>query len=116
MSAARVTRYDRVTQLVLLLLLVTQKAMWFFARLYDALDILVEFFHATGKGLSMDVIRNAKYLDLHQQLWLNKSSTQQLIDVFYASKIEEQVRASRVFSTTLIGMCPCVWYDVLMYL
>ena len=75
---------------------VLQNAMWFFTRLYDALDILVEFFHATGKGLAMDVIRNDLYNELHQQLSLNKSTTQQLLEVFYMAKVEEQVRTACV--------------------
>jgi hypothetical protein len=35
--------------------------MWFFERLYDALDILVDFFHANEKGLPMSIIRNKHY-------------------------------------------------------
>ena len=38
-----------------------QKAFWFFARLYDALTILVDFFNANDKGLSMDKINNQQY-------------------------------------------------------
>ncbi|KAK2162506.1 hypothetical protein LSH36_97g03031 [Paralvinella palmiformis] len=66
------------------------KAAWFFERLYESLNILVEFFHANDKGLPLQVIKNQHYKDLNRQLKLNCSSTRELIETFYLEKLEEQ--------------------------
>ena len=34
---------------------------WFFGRLFDTLQILLSFFHASGKGLSIAVMENQLY-------------------------------------------------------
>ncbi len=41
--------------------LVLQKSTAFYERLYSALDILVDFFHANDKGLPINQIRCPKY-------------------------------------------------------
>ncbi|ELU07462.1 hypothetical protein CAPTEDRAFT_226475 [Capitella teleta] len=68
------------------------KQMWFFERLYDALDILVDFFHANEKGLPMSVIRNRHYSELHWELEMNKAQTKDLIARYYVEKLREQER------------------------
>ncbi|XP_014672472.1 PREDICTED: BAI1-associated protein 3-like isoform X2 [Priapulus caudatus] len=62
----------------------------FYSRLYDALDILREFFHANEKGLPMQTIMSREYEALQDLLRLHKSETNTLVDMFYLEKIDIQ--------------------------
>ncbi|KAK2182622.1 hypothetical protein NP493_345g04038 [Ridgeia piscesae] len=66
------------------------KLSWFFERLYSALEILMDFFHASGKGLSMSTMKNRLFEDLHWQLTLNKAHTSIVIEAFLTEKLHEQ--------------------------
>ncbi|ESO87159.1 hypothetical protein LOTGIDRAFT_91451, partial [Lottia gigantea] len=64
----------------------------FYQRMFDALGVLVDFFHANGKGLSMDDIITDQFQSLRERLSLHKMDTPTLIETFFNSKCQDQVR------------------------
>ncbi|CAI9723929.1 BAI1-associated protein 3-like isoform X3 [Octopus vulgaris] len=63
----------------------------FYQRMYDALTLLLEFFYANNKGLSMDtMLTDKQFQDLREQLALHKEDTRDLIEQFYQEKLDEQ--------------------------
>ncbi|XP_055944987.1 BAI1-associated protein 3-like [Argiope bruennichi] len=67
-----------------------KERLTFFDRLYSSLKILVDFFHDSGKGLSLERIQNTPYQDLFHMLKLQKSETRHLIELYTLEKFEEQ--------------------------
>ncbi|KAF8778199.1 BAI1-associated protein 3 like protein [Argiope bruennichi] len=67
-----------------------KESLTFFDRLYSSLKILVDFFHDSGKGLSLERIQNTPYQDLFHMLKLQKSETRHLIELYTLEKFEEQ--------------------------
>ncbi|KAL1129161.1 hypothetical protein AAG570_013692 [Ranatra chinensis] len=67
------------------------KVIGFYDRLYEALDILVDFFHAEGKGLTMESLRSESYRAIEQRLQYHKTETEQLITLYYAQRLFEQL-------------------------
>ncbi|KAL3876133.1 hypothetical protein ACJMK2_034005 [Sinanodonta woodiana] len=63
----------------------------FYQRMYDALGLLVEFFNANDKGLTMQAILSPRFKELKTRLNLHKLDTKSLIEKFYEEKLEEQV-------------------------
>ncbi|UYV62344.1 BAIAP3 [Cordylochernes scorpioides] len=68
----------------------------FFERLSASMGLLLEFFHAEGKGLPFQSIQTELYQDLDAFLKLQKSATMHLIELFYLHKIEEQCSQQRL--------------------
>jgi len=63
----------------------------FYQRLADAWSILIDFFHAGGKGLSMEAFDNIPaHKALMQKLTLNQMSTIKLIEQYYKDLLQEQ--------------------------
>ncbi|KAK3599282.1 hypothetical protein CHS0354_028639 [Potamilus streckersoni] len=62
----------------------------FYQRMYDALGLLVEFFNANDKGLTMQAILSPQFKELKARLNLHKLDTKSLIERFYEEKLEEQ--------------------------
>lgn len=69
-----------------------EKPANFHDRLYEALQMLVEFIHAEGLGLTHEAIKNDDYWRVEQRLQYHKTSTEHLIDLFYMQRFQEQVR------------------------
>jgi hypothetical protein len=67
---------------------------WYFTRLSQSLDILVEFFHASGKGLQAHVMNTERMQAVHTALHLFKAPTDDVIEFFYKQKLQEQVSHS----------------------
>ncbi|VDN03420.1 unnamed protein product [Thelazia callipaeda] len=67
----------------------------FYQRLSDAITILVDFFHANGKGIPMETFeRFSDYQNLVSALTMNQSATSHLIEQYYHSLLKEQNEAT----------------------
>lgn len=66
----------------------------FHERLYEALQLLVDFFNAEGLGLAMEHLHNEAYWRVEQRLQYHKKDTDSLIDLFYLQRLEEQMLAA----------------------
>ncbi|XP_043945482.1 BAI1-associated protein 3 isoform X2 [Protopterus annectens] len=62
----------------------------FYGRFYYTLEALVEFFHAEGQGLALDVLKSGDYKILEEELRLNKCGTYELIEQYYLDKLKQQ--------------------------
>ncbi|XP_064617037.1 BAI1-associated protein 3-like [Liolophura sinensis] len=67
-----------------------QKAPAFYLRMYEALGLLVDFFHANEKGLPVQTIKCPQYRELREQLGLRRMETRDLIEKFYMEKLQAQ--------------------------
>lgn len=63
----------------------------FHDRLYEALQLLVNFFNAEGLGLSVETIRCDDYWHVEQRLQYHKTDTERLIDLFYLQRLQDQM-------------------------
>ncbi|XP_070581067.1 BAI1-associated protein 3-like isoform X2 [Ptychodera flava] len=77
----------------------------FYERLYDALEILIDFFYADEKGLSMDYIMSEECKLLLNYLKLNKTPTEELIELYYLERIAEQLHRENGEFGTLNVKC-----------
>uniref|UniRef100_A0A914ELV1 BAI1-associated protein 3 n=1 Tax=Acrobeloides nanus TaxID=290746 RepID=A0A914ELV1_9BILA len=67
----------------------------FYQRLYDAWTIIMEFFHAGGKGISLETFENMPaQKNLVSQLSLNQMPTIKLIEHYYKDLLREQNEAT----------------------
>ncbi|XP_075725247.1 BAI1-associated protein 3-like isoform X4 [Rhipicephalus microplus] len=64
----------------------------FFQRLFSSLGVLLEFFHAEDKGLSLKSLHSLPYQDLDRLLKLHKADTADLIELYCLQRLEEQNR------------------------
>ncbi|XP_047741537.1 BAI1-associated protein 3 [Hyalella azteca] len=71
----------------------TEKQSAFFLRLYDALTLLKEFFHAGGRGLEAAVLECQEYAIVETQLRLHKTTTSALMERYYLERLLLQERA-----------------------
>ncbi|KAL7071546.1 hypothetical protein ACQ4LE_009626, partial [Meloidogyne hapla] len=63
----------------------------FYRRLTDALAILLDFFHADGKGISVESFaQSPDYRHFHEQISLYQMSTENLIELYYRELIKAQ--------------------------
>ncbi|XP_069995655.1 BAI1-associated protein 3 isoform X6 [Penaeus vannamei] len=69
-----------------------EKQEAFFVRLYDALRLLREFFHAHGRGLDNSTLMGEEYSFLERQLRLHKTPTDSLIEAYHLERLLEQER------------------------
>ncbi|KAF6203098.1 hypothetical protein GE061_003513, partial [Apolygus lucorum] len=63
----------------------------FYDRLYEALDILVDFFHAEGKGLTLECLKSENYRAVEQRLQYHKTDTEPLINFYYLERLFKQL-------------------------
>ncbi|VVC39810.1 Mammalian uncoordinated homology 13, subgroup, domain 2,Mammalian uncoordinated homology 13, domain 2,C2 [Cinara cedri] len=68
------------------------KMSGFYERLYEALELLVEFFHAEGNGLPSEILTGDVYRAVKQRLKLHKTDTDTLIELYYEDRLMEQQR------------------------
>lgn len=68
-----------------------EKTKNFHDRLYEALQLLVDFFNAEGLGLSLESLHNDAYWRIEQRLQYHKKDTEKLIDLFYLQRLQEQM-------------------------
>ncbi|XP_025193246.1 BAI1-associated protein 3 isoform X2 [Melanaphis sacchari] len=68
------------------------KMSGFYERLYEALELLVEFFHAEGNGLPPEILTGSVYRAVKQRLKLHKTDTDTLIELYYEDRLKEQQR------------------------
>ncbi|XP_063444013.1 BAI1-associated protein 3-like isoform X1 [Mytilus trossulus] len=62
----------------------------FYKRMFEALGLLVDFFNANGKGLTMAELHSKEFKDLKNRLSLYKMDTFALMEKFYEEKLEQQ--------------------------
>ncbi|KAK2576361.1 hypothetical protein KPH14_005712 [Odynerus spinipes] len=67
------------------------KPAMFYERLYEALDLLIKFFHADEKGLSLEVLHNRSFLNAEERLQYHKMDTTFLIDRYYRQRLQDQM-------------------------
>ncbi|XP_039440945.1 BAI1-associated protein 3 isoform X3 [Culex pipiens pallens] len=63
----------------------------FHDRMYGALQLLGEFFNAEGLGLPPEILHSDLYWRVAQRLQYHKTDTDQLIDLFYLQRLQEQL-------------------------
>lgn len=68
-----------------------EKTKNFHDRLYEALQLLVDFFNAEGLGLPIEALHNETYWRVDQRLQYHKKDTEKLIDLFYLQRLQEQM-------------------------
>ncbi|PAV70519.1 hypothetical protein WR25_19405 [Diploscapter pachys] len=67
----------------------------FYHRLFEAWHVLVDFFHAGGKGLSIEVLETSPdHVKLVKMLTLNQTPTEQLIEKYYKDLLKQQNEVS----------------------
>ncbi|XP_002012102.3 BAI1-associated protein 3 [Drosophila mojavensis] len=71
----------------------TDKPTHFHKRLYEALQLLVDFFHAEGQGLLLECLHTEDFWRIEQRLQFHKTDTERLIDMFYMNRLREQLVA-----------------------
>ncbi|CAI5455212.1 unnamed protein product [Caenorhabditis angaria] len=70
----------------------------FYHRLFEAWHVLIDFFHAGGKGLSMEALEtNPEHVKLVKILSMNQTSTEQLIEKYYKDLLKQQALADHQF-------------------
>ncbi|XP_055527055.1 BAI1-associated protein 3 isoform X1 [Wyeomyia smithii] len=63
----------------------------FHDRMYGALQLLGEFFNAEGLGLPPEILHSDLYWRVAQRLQYHKTDTEQLIDLYYLQRLQEQL-------------------------
>ncbi|XP_061181860.1 BAI1-associated protein 3-like [Saccostrea echinata] len=77
-----------------------------YKRMYEALGLLVDFFHADEKGLEMKKITSEEYIKLKKLLSLYKKDTLKLITMFYEEKLKQQAEfKSKEYGVLNVRMC-----------
>ncbi|XP_025835570.1 BAI1-associated protein 3 [Agrilus planipennis] len=66
----------------------------FHDRLHSALELMIEFFHANGQGLTMDMLHCETYLHVEQRLQYHRTDTETLIEMFYCQRLQDQVNTT----------------------
>ncbi|XP_037044605.1 BAI1-associated protein 3 isoform X2 [Bradysia coprophila] len=66
----------------------------FHDRLYEALQLLVDFFNAEGLGLPTETLQNDSFWRVEQRLQYHKKETDKLIDLFYMQRLQDQIMAT----------------------
>ncbi|XP_049958589.1 BAI1-associated protein 3 [Schistocerca serialis cubense] len=67
------------------------KMPMFYERLYEALEILVDFFHAEQKGLPLEQLKSSTYWSVEQRLQYHKTDTEGLINLYYQQRLQDQL-------------------------
>ncbi|XP_075161228.1 BAI1 associated protein 3 [Haematobia irritans] len=72
----------------------SEKPSNFHKRLYEALQLLVDFFHAEGQGLALEYLHSEDFWHIEQRLQFHKTETWRLIDMYHISRLREQYMAT----------------------
>ncbi|XP_054721279.1 BAI1-associated protein 3-like [Uloborus diversus] len=64
----------------------------FFLRLHTCLRMLVDFFHKNGTILHIEHVQNSLYQELEKDLRLHKSTTLNLVEMYYLQRMNDQVQ------------------------
>jgi hypothetical protein len=76
----------------------------FYRRLTDALAILLDFFHAEGKGIAVESFsQSAEYKRFHEQISLYQMPTEKLIELYYRDMLRAQEEVGLLGEPPLIG-------------
>lgn len=67
-----------------------EKFCKFYQRLSEALEILFNFFHAEGKGVTVETLCSNTYERVEEKISLHKTDSEQLIDMFHFVRLEQQ--------------------------
>lgn len=111
-SALLIKNFHRVLHIIWLLVLkelsdqmdsAGEKPANFHERLYESLQMLVDFIHAEGLGLSHDVIKGDDYWRVEQRLQYHKTDTEHLIDKFHVQRLHEQFQLQNSNAPALYG-------------
>lgn len=62
----------------------------FHERLHSALDLMIDFFHAEGQALAMEILHSASYYQVEQRLQYHRTDTETLTEMFYMQRLQEQ--------------------------
>uniref|UniRef100_A0A8C4QJY9 BAI1-associated protein 3 n=1 Tax=Eptatretus burgeri TaxID=7764 RepID=A0A8C4QJY9_EPTBU len=62
----------------------------FFARFHYTMQLLLQFFHADGKGIPIHNLRTEEYMALQVELTQSKQSTQELIECYFVEMLAQQ--------------------------
>ncbi|CAG9770591.1 unnamed protein product [Ceutorhynchus assimilis] len=62
----------------------------FHERLHSALELMVDFFHAEGQGLSTEILHSATFCQIEQRLQYHRTDTEKLMEIFYNQRLQEQ--------------------------
>lgn len=62
----------------------------FHERLHSALELMVDFFHAEGHGLSTDLLHSPTFCQIEQRLQYHRTDTEKLMEIFYAQRLHDQ--------------------------
>ncbi|KZS09905.1 putative BAI1-associated protein 3 [Daphnia magna] len=62
----------------------------FYDRLHSALQMLLNFLHAEGKGLSLEALKCPTYQRVEEKISLHKAKTEQLIDLYHIGRLGQQ--------------------------
>lgn len=54
--------------------------------------MLVNFLHADGKGLPLDVLKCPTYQRVEEKISLHKAKTDELVDLYHAGRLEQQLQ------------------------
>lgn len=63
----------------------------FHDRLYEALQLLVDFFNAEGLGLPTETLQCDSFWRVEQRLQYHKKETDKLMDIFYMQRLQDQM-------------------------
>lgn len=66
----------------------------FHDRLYEALQLLIDFFNAEGLGLTMESLHCEAFWRVEQRLQYHKTDTEHLIDLFYMQRLQHQLQTT----------------------
>lgn len=66
----------------------------FHDRLHNALELMVEFFHADGLGLTLESLHSDTYYSVEQRLQYHRTDTESLIEIFYGYRLQEQLNTT----------------------
>lgn len=111
-SALLIKNFHRVLNIIWLLVLkelsdqmdsAGEKPANFHERLYESLQMLVDFIHAEGLGLAHDVIKGDDYWRVEQRLQYHKTDTEHLIDKFHVQRLHEQFQLQNSNAPALYG-------------
>lgn len=66
----------------------------FHERLYSALELMVDFFHADGQGLATETLHSETYCHVEQRLQYHRTDTESLVEIFYSQRLQEQINTT----------------------
>ncbi|XP_076272507.1 BAI1 associated protein 3 [Rhynchophorus ferrugineus] len=62
----------------------------FHERLHSALELMIDFFHAEGQGLSTELLHSPTFCQIEQRLQYHRTDTEKLIEIFYGQRLHDQ--------------------------